>query len=177
MAFVFLLGGARSGKSATAARLAADSGAPVVFIATAEPRDDEMAARIRRHRADRPATWRTIEAPLDLQAAVTTTSPGDFLVLDCLTLWVSNLLERGQDAAEISVAAEHLAQEMARRRGVVVSNEVGLGIVPVNELARIYRDVLGTVNAIFATVAERAVLMVAGRPLDLGQVDSIPRQD
>lgn len=177
MPFTLVLGGARSGKSALASRLGVESAAPVIFIATAEPRDDEMAARIRRHRVDRPATWRTIEAPLDLQAAVTTASPGDFLVLDCLTLWVSNLLERGQDAATISVAAEHVAQEMVRRRGVVVSNEVGLGIVPVNELARVYRDVLGTVNVIFAKFAERAVLMVAGRTLDLGQVDSTPRQD
>jgi adenosylcobinamide kinase/adenosylcobinamide-phosphate guanylyltransferase len=177
MPYSFVLGGARSGKSALATRLAAESGAPVIFIATAEPRDDEMAARIRRHRADRPAGWRTIEAPLDLQAAVKTTSRGDFLVLDCLTLWVSNLLEQGQEAAAINVAADALAQEMTRRRGVVVSNEVGLGIVPVNELARVYRDVLGTVNVIFAALAERGVFMVAGRALDLGSADSALARD
>jgi adenosyl cobinamide kinase/adenosyl cobinamide phosphate guanylyltransferase len=177
MPFTLVLGGARSGKSALASHLAVESAAPVIFIATAEPRDDEMATRIRRHRADRPATWRTIEEPLDLHAAVMTTSPGDFLVLDCLTLWVSNLLEQGRDAADIVLAAEHVALEVAHRRGAVVSNEVGLGIVPANELARVYRDVLGSVNVIFATFAERAVLMVAGRVLDLGRVDPLPRQD
>jgi adenosylcobyric acid synthase len=106
-----------------------------------------------------------------------TTASSDFLILDCLTLWVSNLLEQGMAASEISAAAEHLAQEMSRRLGVVVTNEVGLGIVPLNELARVYRDVLGTVNAMFATFAERAVLMVAGRALDLGSADSVLRRD
>jgi adenosyl cobinamide kinase/adenosyl cobinamide phosphate guanylyltransferase len=167
MAFVFLLGGARSGKSAMAARLAADSDAPVVFIATAEPRDDEMAARIQRHRVDRPAGWRTIEAPLDLVGAVRSTSMGDFLVVDCLTLWVSNLLEQGRDPQEIGAAAATVAREVADRQGVVVSNEVGLGIVPANELARLFRDVLGAVNVTFAAVAGRAVLLVAGLAVDL----------
>jgi adenosylcobinamide kinase/adenosylcobinamide-phosphate guanylyltransferase len=177
MSFTLILGGARSGKSTLASRLALESGKPVIFIATAEPRDDEMAARISRHRGDRPAAWRTIEAPLDLQAAVMTTASGHFLILDCLTLWVSNLLEQGKKAGEISAAAEHLAQEMSGRLGVVVTNEVGLGIVPLNELARVYRDLLGTVNATFATFAERAVLMVAGRALDLGSADSVLRPD
>jgi adenosylcobinamide kinase/adenosylcobinamide-phosphate guanylyltransferase len=167
MAFIFLLGGARSGKSAMAARLAGESGAPVVFIATAEPRDDEMAARIQRHRLDRPAGWQTIEAPLDVAAAVTSTSAGDFLVVDCLTLWVSNLLEQGRSALEIGAAAALVAREMADRQGVVVSNEVGLGIVPANELARVFRDVLGAVNVTFAASADRAVLMVAGLTVEL----------
>ena len=167
MAYVFLLGGARSGKSAMAARLAADSGASVVFIATAEPRDDEMAARIQRHRIDRPAGWGTIEAPLDLVGAVRSTSQGDFLVVDCLTLWVSNLLEQGKDPQEIGAAAAEVAREIADRQGVVVSNEVGLGIVPANELARVFRDVLGAVNVTFGSMAGRAVLMVAGLAVDL----------
>src|ERR1700680_2286409 len=117
MPFTLLLGGARSGKSAMAERLAVESGDPVTFIATGEPLDDEMAARIARHRDDRPAVWRTIEAPLDLLSAVTSTSPGDFLVVDCLTLWVSNLLEQGKDAADIGVAAEGVAQALSRRQG------------------------------------------------------------
>lgn len=171
MAFVVLLGGARSGKSAMAARLAGESGAPVVFIATAEPRDGEMAVRIQRHRIDRPADWRTIEAPLDLVGAVRSTSPGDFLVVDCLTLWVSNLLEQGKDPEEIGVVAAEVAREMADRQGVVVSNEVGLGIVPANELARVFRDVLGAVNVTFASLAGRAVLMVAGLAVDLRGAD------
>jgi adenosylcobyric acid synthase len=98
-------------------------------------------------------------------------------VVDCLTLWVSNLLEKGMEAGEISVAADDVVQELSRRRGVVVSNEVGLGVVPANELARAFQDVLGSVNARFAAVADRAVLMVAGRPLELGGTDTIVRRD
>jgi adenosyl cobinamide kinase/adenosyl cobinamide phosphate guanylyltransferase len=177
MPFVLLLGGARSGKSAMAKRLAVASGAPVTFIATAEPRDEEMAARIRRHREERMPEWRTVEAPLDLHAAVRSAPPADFLVVDCLTLWVSNLLEAGNDAAQISDAADELTHELISRECVVVSNEVGLGIVPMNELARAYRDVLGAVNSIFAASAERAVLMVAGRALELASADVVVRGD
>jgi adenosylcobinamide kinase / adenosylcobinamide-phosphate guanylyltransferase len=177
MPFALVLGGARSGKSAMAERLAVESGDPVIFIATGEAGDDEMAERIRRHRADRPAAWRTIEAPLDVLAAIESTSRGDFLVVDCLTLWVANLLGKGKDAVDIDTAAQDVADELSRRRGVVVSNEVGLGIVPANELARAFRDVLGSVNARFATAAERAVLMVAGRALELGDTDTATRRD
>lgn len=177
MPFVLLLGGARSGKSAMAERLALDSSTPVSFIATAEPGDHEMAARIARHRDQRPAAWRTVEAPLDLLAAIELTASSDFLVVDCLTLWVSNLLESGKDAAEINGAAERVARELSGRRGVVVTNEVGLGIVPANELARAFRDVLGTVNATFAGSAQRAILMVAGRALELTSADIVTRRD
>jgi adenosylcobyric acid synthase len=99
------------------------------------------------------------------------------VVVDCLTLWVSNLLEKGMDSGDINVAATEVAHELSRRRGVVVSNEVGLGIVPANELGRAFRDALGTVNATFAGAAERAVLMVAGRALELGGTDTIVRRD
>jgi adenosyl cobinamide kinase/adenosyl cobinamide phosphate guanylyltransferase len=177
MPFVLLLGGARSGKSAMAERLALDSGAPVTFIATAEPRDDEMADRIRRHRDQRPAAWRTVEARLDLLETIESTSGGDFLVVDCLTLWVSNLLESGSESVDIHVAAELVARALSRRQGVVVTNEVGLGIVPTNELARAFRDALGTVNASFAGFAERAILMVAGRALELASTDLVTRRD
>jgi len=177
MPFVLILGGARSGKSAMAERLAIESRDPVIFIATGEARDEEMEARIRRHRDDRPASWQTVEAPVDLLEAIASSSPGDFLVVDCLTLWVSNLLEKGLDWGAIDSAAAEVAQKLSRRQGVVVSNEVGLGIVPVNELARAFRDTLGSVNATFAAAAERAVLMVAGRPLDLGGADTIVRRD
>jgi adenosyl cobinamide kinase/adenosyl cobinamide phosphate guanylyltransferase len=177
MPFVFLLGGARSGKSAMAERLAIESGDPVTFIATGEPRDDEMSARIRRHREDRPPSWQTIEAPVNLLEAITSSSRGDFLVVDCLTLWVSNLLEKGLDADSINSAAADVAHELSLRRGAVVSNEVGLGVVPANELARVFQDVLGSVNAAFAGAAERAILMVAGRALELGGADTIARRD
>jgi adenosylcobinamide kinase / adenosylcobinamide-phosphate guanylyltransferase len=167
MGFVLLLGGARSGKSDRAARLATDSRMRVTFIATATPGDDEMTERISRHRFARPAGWSTVEAPLDLVAAVAATPPDHFVLVDCRTLWVSNLLGAGMSAAEILARADNAADELAARPGVVVSNEVGLGIVPANELARTFRDVLGGVNAAFARCAERSVLMVAGRSLEL----------
>lgn len=167
MGFVLLLGGARSGKSERAAHLAVESGMGVTFIATATAGDDEMTERISRHRSMRPARWSTVEAPLDLIAAVESTPPDHFVVVDCLTLWVSNLLGAGVTGDEIIARAEKAAGELAARRGVVVTNEVGLGIVPANELARTFRDVLGGVNAAFARCAERAVFMVAGRTLEL----------
>jgi adenosylcobinamide kinase/adenosylcobinamide-phosphate guanylyltransferase len=173
MALVLLLGGARSGKSAMAVRLASDSGAPVTFIATALAGDDEMAERIRRHRDSRAAKWNTVEAPTDVLGAIQAVPAGDFIVLDCLTLWVSNLLGQGAGAAEIDSAAEGIVQGLRGRDCVVVTNEVGLGIVPVNELARSFRDVLGSVNALFAASADRAVFMVAGRALDLASVESV----
>jgi adenosyl cobinamide kinase/adenosyl cobinamide phosphate guanylyltransferase len=166
MGFVLLLGGARSGKSSLAVRLATDSGSPVTFVATGAAGDVEMADRIRAHREQRPATWTTVDAPIDLLAAITA-APDEFLVVDCLTLWVSNLLGEGVGADEVRLAAGRVADEMARRRGVVVSNEVGLGIVPANDLARAFRDLLGSVNARFAECAERALFMVAGRAIEL----------
>ncbi|HEY0831071.1 MAG TPA: bifunctional adenosylcobinamide kinase/adenosylcobinamide-phosphate guanylyltransferase [Candidatus Dormibacteraeota bacterium] len=167
MGFVLLLGGARSGKSDRACRLGEDSGLPVTFIATATAGDREMEARIGNHRDSRPSGWSTVEEPLELTAAIQAAPPDDFVIVDCLTLWVSNLLGAGRLPDEIASAAERAAREVANRRGVVVSNEVGLGIVPGNELARTFRDVLGSVNAIFAACAERSVLMVAGRALEL----------
>lgn len=172
MAYTFLLGGARSGKSSLAVRLASSAGAPVVMIATAEGRDEEMAERIAAHRAARPAEWETVEAPLGLREASTGVSDGAFVILDCLTLWVSNVLETDLSEDEISAEASAVAELLARRagQGLVVSNEVGLGIVPMNELARTYRDVLGRVNATFAEHAARALFVVAGRALPLEEV-------
>jgi adenosyl cobinamide kinase/adenosyl cobinamide phosphate guanylyltransferase len=177
MPLVLLLGGARSGKSATAQRFAAEAGNPVTFIATAEPLDDEMTARIRRHRDERPAQWRTIEAPIDLRSAVTSAPRTDFLIVDCLTLWVSNLLATGAAADQVVLEARAVANELAGRDCVVISNEVGLGIVPVNGLARAYRDLLGEVNSIFAESADRALLLVAGRALDLMKARDVVRGD
>jgi adenosyl cobinamide kinase/adenosyl cobinamide phosphate guanylyltransferase len=174
MALVLLLGGARSGKSAMAVRLGSDSQAPVTFIATASSGDEEMAERIRRHRESRAADWKTVEAPTDLLGPVRATAGGDFIVIDCLTLWVANLLAKGASAAEIESSAAEVLGALRARDCVVVTNEVGLGIVPVNELARRFRDVLGDVNARFAAAADRAVLMVAGRALDLASIESVP---
>ena len=167
MGFVLLLGGARSGKSDLAVRLASESGSPVTFIATAAPGDREMTDRIERHRSDRPSGWKTVEARLDLQGAINATEGGDYIVIDCLTLWVSNMLEDGRPPEEISLTADRVVDELTHRRAVVVSNEVGLGIVPDNELARRFRDALGSVNSRFAACADRALLLVAGHAISL----------
>ena len=167
MPYTLLTGGARSGKSAMAQRMAESSGLPVTLIATAEARDGEMAERIGRHRAERPPSWTTIEAPLDVLAAISSAPPDQFVLLDCLTLWVSNLIESGRDSADIESCAAQVAAALAVRAGVVVTNEVGLGVIPANELSRRYVDALGAVNACFARSAQRAVLMVAGRAVEL----------
>ena len=167
MGFVFVTGGARSGKSELADRLGHESGTHVTFIATATAGDVEMEARIRNHRSARPSSWSTVEAPLELLAAIAGAGEDDFVIVDCLTLWVSNLIGDGCPADEVRAQAVAAARELARRRGVVVTNEVGLGIVPANELARMFRDLLGAVNSTFAAHADRAVLMVAGRSIEL----------
>ena len=170
MGFTFLFGGVRSGKSRLAVELAEASGKPVAFLATAEPGDEEMAERIRRHVAKRPPDWVTIEAPLDLSAAILQIPEGTFVVLDCLTLWVSNLLVADRDLQVEGLAARVAAQLATLSAGVVVvSNEVGMGIVPANPLARSYRDLMGTVNASFAAAADTVVFVAAGRPLVLGE--------
>jgi adenosylcobinamide kinase/adenosylcobinamide-phosphate guanylyltransferase len=170
MALRLLLGGARSGKSALAIRLAKAWDGPVVFVVTAEARDAEMAERIERHRRDREADWKTVEEPVELVAALSGIVDDAFVVVDCLTLWVANLMEAGWAEDVVEQAARQAASVLAARTApaVVVSNEVGLGVVPETELGRSYRDVLGRVNAAFADAAETAHLVVAGRVLDLG---------
>jgi adenosylcobinamide kinase / adenosylcobinamide-phosphate guanylyltransferase len=165
MPYVMLLGGARSGKSEFAIELATRSGSEVTLIATAEAFDDEMAERIARHRAQRPAGWSTIEEPVSLVEAARAATGGDFLIIDCLTLWVSNLIQRGEGESGIVETAAILARTLASRDGgaVVVSNEVGLAVVPANALARRFRDTLGRVNTTIAAAADRSVFMVAGR--------------
>ena len=169
MPLILLLGGARSGKSALAERLATRWDGPVAVVVTAQARDAEMAERIRRHRAQRPAGWQTIEEPLELEAALGRAPAGAQVLLDCLTLWVSNLLEQGADDAEVARRAAEAAALAARRTAptLAVSNEVGSGIVPAAPLARRYRDLLGQVNATWADAAERSLLLVAGRALPL----------
>jgi adenosyl cobinamide kinase/adenosyl cobinamide phosphate guanylyltransferase len=169
MGLTFLVGGASSGKSSLALRLAAESGRAVVFVATSESRDEEMAARIERHRAERPPDWSTVEAPLDLAGTLAAAPEEACVVVDCLTLWTSNALEAGWSDEAVERAAGEVAGLAAARSAptVVVSNEVGLGIVPDTPLGRRYRDVHGRVNAVFAGAAERACLVVAGRALEL----------
>jgi adenosylcobinamide kinase / adenosylcobinamide-phosphate guanylyltransferase len=162
---VTLLGGARSGKSTLALRLAAESGAPVTYLATGEAFDEEMAARIAAHRAERPAEWTTIEEPRELVAAIESVPPEHTLVVDCLTLWVANVLETHDVVRENDAA---VAAAVARwGLTVVVSNEVGLGVVPATELGRAYRDVLGRVNQEWVEASDRASFVVAGREIAL----------
>lgn len=165
-----LLGGARSGKSALAVRLAQSWDGRVVFVATGEARDDDMAGRIERHRRDRPAGWTTVEEARELVAALKDAPDDAFVIVDCLSLWVANVMEAGWKEEEIEEAARTAAALLSGRPSpsVVVSNEVGLGVVPATELGRTYRDVLGRVNAVFAEAAESAQLILAGRALDLG---------
>lgn len=169
MALLVLLGGARSGKSALAQRLAGATDAAVTLIATAEARDDEMAQRIAAHRAERPAAWITIEEPIDVGRALADVPPHACVILDCLTLWVSNLLFLGWSAEQIEEEAVRVAATAARRIAptLVVSNEVGMGVVPAYELGRTFRDIQGRVNRMFCDVADKAVVVVAGRALDL----------
>jgi adenosylcobinamide kinase/adenosylcobinamide-phosphate guanylyltransferase len=161
-----VLGGARSGKSAHAERLVTAHPGPWLYLATAEAHDAEMADRIARHRARRGAGWVTRQVPLELADALDGTEPGRPLLVDCLTLWLSNLMLAGRDP---DAQADRLAAALAPARGpwVVVSNEVGLGIVPENALARRFRDAAGRLNARVAALADAVVLTVAGIPVQV----------
>ena len=145
----------------------------MVVIVTAEPRDDEMAERIKRHRADRPPDWDTVEEPLDLEAALGSVPEDALALVDCLTLWVSNLLEKGAKDREIEELARRSAAAAAARAAdtIVVSNEIGSGMVPANALARRFRDLLGRVNSIWVDASDRTALVVAGRVLPLRPAD------
>jgi len=158
-----VLGGARSGKSRYAEALIGER--PAVYIATATAGDDEMAARIRVHRTRRSTNWTTREAPLELAAALAADDERPRLV-DCLTLWLSNLMLAGRDPAAETAA---LIQDLPRVNAplVFVANEVGLGLVPENELGRRFRDHAGRLNQDLAAVADRVVFVAAGLPLTL----------
>ncbi len=173
-----ILGGARSGKSAYAERIARQAGRPTLYVATATALDEEMRARIRHHRAARPAAWQTIEAPQQVGEAILRTQalpqPEMTVVLDCVTLWVSNVMLALPEntpaevvGAAVATELEALltAQSQLGGQWLVVSNEVGLGLVPPYPLGRIYRDVLGWANQRLAQAAERVLFMVAGIPM------------
>ena len=169
MSLVLLLGGARSGKSRLALELARASDADVAFVATAEALDDEMAERIAAHRTERPNGWTTLEEPLELERALDQVASGTTCIVDCLSLWVSNQLLRGDSSAEIEAAASATAARAAARAGltIAVTNEVGLGVVPTTPLGRGYRDLLGVVNRTWADASHQAAFVVAGRLLPL----------
>jgi adenosylcobinamide kinase / adenosylcobinamide-phosphate guanylyltransferase len=190
---ILILGGARSGKSAFAERLAASSGRTVAFIATATASDGEMRERIARHRASRPKQWHTLEEPLNLADVVQQAYKlADVVLLDCVTLWLSNMLlqesgldgtrdddeeqeelrrtsnlfdERSLQRIEVLLAVVQAAEP--GKTLIVVTNEVGLGIVPAYPLGRVYRDTLGYVNQRLAQAADRVYLMVAGMAVDI----------
>jgi adenosylcobinamide kinase / adenosylcobinamide-phosphate guanylyltransferase len=160
----FVLGGARSGKSRYAESLVTAHPKPWVYIATAEARDDEMAARIAAHKARREAGWQTIEAAHELPEALGAAPRGAAVLVDCLTLWLSNLMHGAFDIDKMTLRLE---EALHARVGttVLVSNEVGLGLVPDNTLGRAFRDAQGTLNQRLAAHAGRVVFMVAGQPL------------
>lgn len=185
-----ILGGARSGKSELALRLAAASGRDVLFVATMQAGDDELRARIAAHRSERPGHWRTVEAPLDVtDAARSAARTGEFVVVDCVTLWVSNVLLT--HVPDLDTIARETADSAARDAAssvqgfvkwacgfdgdvCVVSNEVGLGVVPPYPLGRLFRDALGAANAAIARRADRAYQVNAGLVLDLKALGALP---
>ncbi len=159
-----VFGGARSGKSLYAERLVQSFAPPWIYIATAQAFDDEMRERIALHRSRRSPEWSTIEAPLALPEAIRSAPTGAPVLVDCLTLWLTNLILADQDT-DLAAAALLAACAAAPDPLVLVSNEVGLGIVPDNALARRFRDLAGELHQRIAAKAERVVFMVAGLPM------------
>jgi adenosylcobinamide kinase/adenosylcobinamide-phosphate guanylyltransferase len=169
---VLILGGVRSGKSRYAHQLASDLGNRVLFLATAEAGDDEMKHRIAQHKSSRLASWATIEEPLDIASALKPkAATADAVIIDCITIWLSNLLLRNEKLSEQEMTAgiDRLidAYEQGDATYIIVSGEVGMGIVPEHPLGRVFRDYLGLANQRLAAAADRVVLMVAGIPVDV----------
>lgn len=174
-----VLGGARSGKSAYAERLAIDTGKEVLYLATATAGDDEMAARIAHHRASRPAEWRTVEEPTALGNQLRRwSSPERLILVDCLTLWLSNLLFSGADYPDVGALTlpaqfyeqqDMLAAALMQCSGevVLVSNELGLGLMPMGAISRRFMDEQGRLNQAMAALCDRVVFVAAGLPLFL----------
>jgi adenosylcobinamide kinase/adenosylcobinamide-phosphate guanylyltransferase len=167
---VFITGGARSGKSRLAEKIAEGFGSPVCYIATGQAKDSEMTARIEAHRARRGEQWHTLEEPLSLCEAVRA-ADGRFeaIMIDCITLWLTNLLlahdDSEQPLAQVQILADMLPQ--LKTPVILVSNEVGMGIVPENALARSFRDLAGRANEILAASADEVYVMFSGIPLKL----------
>ncbi|MCI0419966.1 MAG: bifunctional adenosylcobinamide kinase/adenosylcobinamide-phosphate guanylyltransferase [Acidobacteria bacterium] len=173
MGITFIVGGARSGKSAFAQKLAANS-PKVVYVATATACDEEMQRRIEKHRTSRPASWTTLEEPVEVTAAIHTISSRDTVILlDCLTLWVSNLCvaagngDPAESQASILSRVDQLIEALESFSSIVVSNEVGSGIVPDSELGRFFRDIQGLANQKVAAASESAYQLISGLPVRL----------
>jgi adenosylcobinamide kinase/adenosylcobinamide-phosphate guanylyltransferase len=167
-AITFLVGGARSGKSSLAVAIGRTHDGSVVFVATAQPFDDDMRSRIDTHRDERPG-WPTVEAPLDLAAAIHGAPRSALMIVDCLTVWVGNLFVHLPVPTLRASAYDAALDAVVARPGptVVVSNEVGLGLHPDTPIGREYRDELGRLNQRMAAVADRSLLLVAGRAVPL----------
>lgn len=172
-----ILGGARSGKSSYALKLAEETRKSVTFIATAQAFDDEMSARIQKHKAERPAGWETLELPLHIAPSVSQIK-SDSVILDCITLWVTNLLMQFVnddlvDEAPFMQASQAETEKLlaairnTEQDWLIVSNEVGLSLVPPYQMGRVYRDALGWVNQRLAQEADKVIFMVAGIPMNL----------
>ena len=168
---IFVLGGCRSGKSSyaleTALKFSAD---PKVFIATCIPRDDEMKTRVARHQQERSQHWHTVEAPIHVpEAMVAEGGEAGILLVDCLTLWISNLLMENYDSDRVRHQVQNLTRAVASATCpvILVSNEVGTGIVPENKLARLYRDLVGSTNQAVAECADLVLWVVAGIPVTI----------
>ena len=164
MTATLIVGGARSGKSRRALELADASDRNKVFVATAEALDGEMAERISIHKSERDESWETREVPLDLPAALRDASANEFLVVDCLTLWLSNIMHNERD---VTAEAEHLCDAVTEARCdiVLVSNEVGLGLVPDTAIGRAFRDEQGRLNQVIGRACGRVEFIAAGLPL------------
>jgi adenosylcobinamide kinase / adenosylcobinamide-phosphate guanylyltransferase len=170
-----ITGGARSGKSSNALRLAEETGKSVTFLATAQALDEEMSTRIQKHRSERPAHWETLEIPFDIASCVRQIQ-SDVVILDCITLLITNLMMQyvKEDLVEekpFMVAVQKEINELAgalrvqERDWFIVSNEVGLGLVPPYQMGRVYRDALGSANQQLARLADRVIFMVSGIPM------------
>ena len=160
-----ILGGARSGKSAYAERLAKDSELPVVYVATAQAFDDEMRARIKQHQDDRPDHWQSIEVSCELpQALLKRSHSGNVVLVDCLTLWLMNLMYQQKDIHQSVTDLLH-ALTQVKGRVIMVSNEITMGVVPMGKESRLYVDELGRLHQRIAQAAEQVTLMVAGIPM------------
>jgi len=179
---IFISGGARSGKSSFAQELASDMGERILFVATAEPLDTDMRVRIEKHRRERPRSWRTLEVPASVAASIRRQlEDAEVVVIDCLTLLVSNLMPDGESGftpkdIDVDELDKRMMMEIEALLAlirevevtfIIVSNEVGLGVVPDNRLARVYRDLLGRANQRMAREAEVVYFMVSGIPVQV----------
>jgi adenosylcobinamide kinase/adenosylcobinamide-phosphate guanylyltransferase len=171
---IFITGGARAGKSSYAQKLAAENGGKVLFVATAEAKDEDMRLRIEKHKKSRPSVWETLEAPVDVGKAISGKA-GEYtvVIIDCITMLVSNVMlaADNEESAESAVIneVEALIKTMQSKLSafIVVSNEVGLGIVPDNEMSRNYRDLLGRANQLMAQHADEVYFVAAGIPVKI----------